>query len=176
MSGVWCALIPVPMPIPPLLSLSLSFCLSFSLNVIRKGGLSSTFGDKMTYFPNVTLVIGCGFLPCLLLSDDSVDEVIGGGGRTRSPRMQTLGERTHRPPSVMCWVPCSWARRETLLPVSVSTQVDCWVGAGGLEGGILGAGRGCFGGGRGDYLRVAFCWLLFWSSSKGMYSINDAEV
>lgn len=100
----------------------------------RRAGFNNTPGERMTYFPNVTLVIGCGFL---LLFPVDVEDCVVSGGRTRSPRMQTRGERTQRPPRVMCWVPCSWARRETLLPVSVSTQVE---GAEGLEGGIFGGG------------------------------------
>lgn len=102
----------------------------------RRAGFNNTPGERMTYFPNVTLVMGCGFLFCVDV-DDCVVEV--GGGRTRSPRMQTRGERTQRPPRVMCWVPCSWARRETLLPVSVSTQVE---GVEGLVGGIFWEGEG----------------------------------
>lgn len=46
---------------------------------------------------------------------------LAGGARTRSPRMQTSGWITARPPRMMCWVPCSWERRATLLPVSVMT-------------------------------------------------------
>ena len=48
-----------------------------------------------------------------------VDGVAGGGGH-RSPRMQTEGDITARPVRKMCCVPWSWARRDTLLPVSVS--------------------------------------------------------
>lgn len=112
----------------------------------RSAGFNNTPGERMTYFPNVTLVMGCGFLLLwlLLVSVDVEVDVVDGAGRTRSPRMQTEGERTQRPPRVMCWVPCSWARRETLLPVSVSTQVE---GAGGLEGGIFWGSRGAWGGG-----------------------------
>lgn len=46
--------------------------------------------------------------------------VVGGEVRIRSPRMQTWGWMTARPPRIMCWVPWSWERRATLLPVSVS--------------------------------------------------------
>lgn len=57
----------------------------------------------------------------VLLEEDEED----GGGRVvvvriRSPRMQTWGWMTARPPRMMCWVPWSWDRRATLLPVSVS--------------------------------------------------------
>ena len=112
----------------------------------------------MTYFPNVTLVMGWGFLCSFAVEDVGWEDVEDGGGRTRSPRIQTLGEMTQRPPRVMCCVPCSWARRETLLPVSVSTQVD-WLeggleeaGGGGIVDGLLGRGRKG-GGGEGKGLR-----------------------
>ena len=35
--------------------------------------------------------------------------------------MQTSAQMTVRPPSMTCCVPWSWERRETLLPVSVTT-------------------------------------------------------
>lgn len=38
--------------------------------------------------------------------------------RWRSPRMQTSAWTTVLPPRIMCWVPWTWERRETLLPVS----------------------------------------------------------
>lgn len=73
--------------------------------------------------------MGRGFLAlvedCLSVGCGWAEEVVvakGGEERTRSPRMQTPGEMTQRPPRVMCWVPWSRARRETLLPVSVSSQ------------------------------------------------------
>lgn len=47
--------------------------------------------------------------------------------------MQTRGAMMQRPPRVMCWVPWSWARRETRLPVSVSTYSDGGVLVGLLE-------------------------------------------
>jgi len=58
-----------------------------------------------------------------------VVEVEGGRVGRRSPRMQTSAQMTVRPPRMMCCVPCSWERRETLLPVSVVTKV----GLGGFE-------------------------------------------
>lgn len=67
------------------------------------------------------------------------EEEVEGGGRvgSRSPRMQTSAQITVRPPRMMCWVPCSWERRETLLPVSVVTKVGLGVFEG-AEGVLVG--------------------------------------
>lgn len=54
--------------------------------------------------------------------------------------MQTSGWMTTRPPRTMCWVPCRRARRETLLPVSVSMKEDLgldWAAAAAAVGGIV---------------------------------------
>lgn len=68
-------------------------------------------------------VIGCVFV---FASVVVVVEVEGGWEEevvvveNKSPRMHTWCEMTARPVRKMCCVPCSCARRETLLPVSVS--------------------------------------------------------
>ena len=59
--------------------------------------------------------------------------------------MQTSGWMTTRPPRTMCWVPWRRARRETLLPVSVSMKEDLgldWAAAAAVVGGIVKKVRG----------------------------------
>ncbi len=73
----------------------------------------------------VVFVAGAGAVAASLTSPASFLDVLtswdaAGVVRTRSPRMQTEGSMTTRPPRIMCCVPWSWARRATLLPVSVS--------------------------------------------------------
>lgn len=91
----------------------------------------------------------------------AVDGPGGGTGRIRSPRIRTWGWITARPPRMMCWVPCSWERRATLLPVSVSMYspfggldvlVEVEVEVGGMVGGWRewgGIGQWQWGGGFG---------------------------
>jgi len=81
------------------------------------------------------------------MATETRGEVLGGllvveAGRVgrRSPRMHTSAQMTVRPPRMMCCVPCSWERRETLLPVSVVTKVGLggfWAVVEVVEGGMV---------------------------------------
>lgn len=67
-------------------------------------------------------VIGCVFVfaSVVVVEEVEVVEVEEVVVENKSPRMHTWCEMTARPVRKMCCVPCSCARRETLLPVSVS--------------------------------------------------------
>lgn len=102
---------------------------------MRDGGRKRLPRDRYVYRPTVTATAGLpGAVPCaapeeevppaaapeeeeeevLLLPSAGVVEC----WRYRSPRIQTSACMTVFPPRIICWVPRTCARRETLLPVS----------------------------------------------------------
>ena len=66
------------------------------------------------------------YLPIAMATEDGVGGVLAPGVRTRSPRRTASAWMTERPPSIMCWVPCIWERRETLLPASWHAILLVW--------------------------------------------------
>lgn len=109
----------------------------------------------MVYLPRETAVMGA-----VVRFVEEEEEEGEGRGEKRSPRMQAKGWMTQRPPRVICWVPWSWERRETLLPVSVSTQSGFWEVGLGLLLLVVVLGGGMVGGVDG-WEGLAFVFVLF---------------